>query len=209
MGNEKYTKKYSNYFDIGSGKYFESYEINLISRAELFDKKNGLLKNNTLTLVGEIRIVNKSNFVTDFAQSEDMDQLKKMFQGRSFTDLEIKVKDRSLKVHKVLLAASSSVLHERLLKLPEGSALELNDLDAEVAEEIINFIYDGKVKEMEKYSKELLMVSEQFDMKHLKKICEKHFFENLSFENVFETLKLSFKSKADELKEECLEFMEE
>jgi hypothetical protein len=135
--------------------------------------KNGLLKDNTLTLVGEIKIVNKSKFLVEVAEFEEVDQLKKMYQERSFTDLEIKVKDRSLKVHKLLLAANSSVLRQRLLELPEGSALELNDLDAEVAEEMINFIYDGKVKDMEKHSKELLIVSEQVkDIYHISPISK-------------------------------------
>jgi hypothetical protein len=174
----------------------------------LFDKKNGLLKNNTLTLAGKFKILNKSKFVVENSEPKEMDQLKKIFQERTFTDLEIKVKDRSLKVHKVLLAANSSALRQRLLELSDGSALELSDLDAEVAEEMINFIYDGKIKEMKKYSKELLTVSEQFGIKQLKKHCEKYLFENLTFENVFETLKLSIKYKAKELKEECLEFIE-
>jgi hypothetical protein len=203
LGNEKHTYSSSDIFDAEN----DNGGFNVISRAELFDKKNGLLKDNTLTLAGEIKIINKSKFVTDVAKSEEMDQLHQMYQERSFTDLEIKIKrrSRSLKVHKVLLAASSSVLRRRLLRLKEGSALELNDLDAEVAEEMINFIYDGKVKDMEKHSKDLLMASENFGMKHLKKYCEKHFFENLSIENVFETLKLSIEYRAYELKKECLE----
>jgi hypothetical protein len=203
LGNEKHTYSSSDIFDAEN----DNSGFNLISRAELFNEKNGLLKNNTLTLAGEIRILNKSKFVTDVAKSEEMDQLHQMYQERSFTDLKIKVKDRSLKVHKVLLAASSSVLRRRLLRLKEGTALELNDLDAEVAEKIINFIYDGKVKDMVKHSKELLMASEKFGMKHLKKYCEKYFFENLSIENVFETLKhsLSIEYRAYELKKECLE----
>jgi hypothetical protein len=180
----------------------------MIPRAELFDKKNGLLKDNTLTLAGEFKILNQSKFVTDVAESEEADQLKIIYQERSFTDLEIKVKDRSLKVHKVLLAASSSVLRQRLLELPEGSALELDDLDAEVAEEMVNFVYDRKVQEMEKYSKQLLIVSEKYGMKHLKKYCEKYFFENLSVDKVFETLKLSHHYEAYELKWECVSLID-
>ncbi len=167
-----------------------------------------MLKDNTLTLAGEIKIINKSKFLVENAESKEIDQLHQMYQERSFTDLEIKIKDRSLKVHKVLLAASSSVLRQKLLELPEGSALELNDLDAEVAEEMINFVYDGKVKDMEKHSKDLLMASQHYNMERLKKYCENYFFENLSIENTVETLKLSIKSDADELKEECLVFME-
>jgi hypothetical protein len=168
-----------------------------------------LLKDNTLTLAGEIKIVNKSKFVIEDKEFKEADQLHQIFHKRSFTDLEIKIKRRSLKVHKVLLAASSSVLRERLLKLRQDkNVLELNGLDFEVAEEMINFIYDGKVKDMEKHSKELLMVSERYGIERLKKFCEKHFFDNLSIENVFETLRLSIKSNGDELKKECLEFIE-
>jgi hypothetical protein len=207
LGNEKHTKSGNCNFD-GKNR-FDYCEINLISRAELFDKKNGLLKDNTLTLAGEIKIVNKSKFVVENLESKETDQLHQIYREKVLTDLEIKVKDRSLKVHKVLLAASSSVLRQRLLELPEGSALKLNGLDAEVAEEMINFIYDGRVKDMEKHSKELLVASEQYRMERLKKYCENYFFENLSDDNVFKTLKLSIKTKAEELKEECLEFMKE
>jgi hypothetical protein len=206
LGNEKHSKKSSYCFD--ADKFIDGHELQLISRAELFDEKNGLLKNNTLTLVGEIKIINKWKFIVEDAKFEEIDELHQIYQERSFTDLEIKVKDRSLKVHKVLLAASSSVLRERLLELKEGSALELNDLDVEVAEEMINFIYDGKVKDMEKYSKELLIASEKFGMKHLKKYCEKYFFENLSVDKVFETLKLSHHYKASELKKECVSLID-
>ncbi len=162
-GNERSTKSSSDLFDAEN----DNWGFNLISRAELFDKKNGLLKDNTLTLAGEFKILNKSKFVVEDAESTEADQLKKIYQERSFTDLEIKVKDRSLKVHKVLLAASSSILRKRLMKLKDKNVLELTGLDAEVAEEMINFIYDGKVKEMEKHSKELLIVSCSVSYSHL------------------------------------------
>jgi speckle-type POZ protein len=133
--------------------------------------------------------------------------LKKPFNQRCFTDLEIKIKNRSLEAHKVFLASSSSVLRKRLWKNQQSNVLELNDLDFEVAEQMINFVYDGKVERMEKYSKELLMVSEQYGMKHLKKYCEKYFFENLNVKNVFETLRLSIKYRALELRRECLDII--
>jgi hypothetical protein len=132
LGDKTHTKSCSYHFD-GKNR-FDYCEINVISRAELFDKKNGLLKDNTLTLAGEIKIVNKSKFVVENLELKKANQLHQIYREKVLTDLEIKVKDRSLKVHKVLLAASSSVLRQRLLKLKEGSALELGDLDAEVAE---------------------------------------------------------------------------
>ncbi len=123
-----------------------------------------------------------------------------------FTDLEVKVQEKSIKVHKILLIASSSIFAEKLRE--NQYVLELDDMEFQVAEELINFIYDGEVKDMEKYAKPLLETADKFGIKTLKVYCENFLCNNLCVLNAIGTLKLSAKCHAEELKEACVDFIQ-
>jgi speckle-type POZ protein len=202
-GIEKYTRSSDRVFqETGSGWGWRTF----ISRKNLFENENGLIKDNTLTLTGKFKFFNESKFVLEKAKSKDNERLNGIYQARSFTDLEIIVQGRTLKAHKALVAGSSFIFNFRLLSLEEN-VLELKDLEFEVAEEMIKFIYDGKVGEMEKYAKPLLEAADKFKMDRLKVYCEKFLYENLSIENAIETLKFSAKCNAEELKDESVDFI--
>jgi hypothetical protein len=62
---------------------------------------------------------------------------------------------------------------------------------------------------MEKYAKPLLAAADLLGMLHLKAYCEQYFYENLRLENVLETVKLTLDCNSGDLKEECLELIEE
>jgi hypothetical protein len=246
-GTEKNTKNLDRVF--GKTSFAWGWRT-FISQKDLFEKENGLIKENTLTLSGKFKFINESKFVLEKAKAKDNERLEQFFKGRNFTDLEIKIQGRSIKTHKVLLAASSPVLAIRLFdlaknqtaevanacgankkkknknkkrtgskkrgsfeyvkqtkNLPMSNVLEIDDLEFEIAEEMINFVYNGKVKDMEKYAKDLLKTGKRFLMDKLKTYCEKYLFENLSAENAIETLKLSAKCHAEELTDECFDFI--
>jgi speckle-type POZ protein len=177
-----------------------------ISREKLFNLENGLIKNNTLTLTGKVEVPSKNSkfWLTNLKISES-DELNNIFTKRLFTDLEVKVQEKSINVHKILLIASSSVLAEKLRD--NQNVLELDDMEFEVAEELINFIYDGKVKDMEKYAKSLLEAADMFGIKPLKIYCENYLLENLTVDNAIETLKCSAKCNTGMLKIECADFI--
>jgi speckle-type POZ protein len=141
----------------------------------------------------------------DQLKSKEARRLNILYEARVFTDITIKAQNRSIKAHKALLAACSPVLATQLLQDKNMKVLKLS-VDFELLEEMINFIYDGQVEDQEKIAK-LLAVADQFKMDRLKKYCEKNLFENLSVENAIDSLKLSDKHNAKQLKEECLEFI--
>jgi hypothetical protein len=179
-----------------------------ICRYDLFDKDNGLIKDGTLTLSGSFDFVSDSKFGLEKLISKESGRISDMFREKIFADLQLKVHEKSIKVHKVVLAASSSVLAESLQSLGENqNVLELEDVEFEVAEEMVNFIYDGTVKDMEKQAESLLEVADKFKINRLKAYCEKYFYENLCTLNAIETLKLSAKCHAQELKNECIRFI--
>jgi speckle-type POZ protein len=187
--------------ESGSGRGWPAF----ISRDDLFNKKNGLIKDGTLTLQIKFNFGNESKFVLAKSESKENDQRNDLFNKRLFTDLQLEVQGRSIKVHKVMLAASSPILAKKLHE--NQNILELKDLEFEIAEEMVNFIYDGKVRDMENYAERLFETADKFKMDRLKVYCEKYLFENLTIENAIETLKLSAKCNAEELKEESLDFI--
>ncbi len=230
LGTERYTRSTDQVFEkIKPGWGWPRF----ISRNDLFANKKRLIKDNTLTLNGTFEFINESKFVLEKGKSIENCRRDHLFNKRFFTDLEIKVQGRSIRTHKLLLASSSPVLGERLFNLAEtqnavhevsdetrqnkkragsdldknANILEIDDLEFEVAEEMIDFIYDGEVEDMEKYAKPLLEAAEEFKMAHLKIYCEKYLFEKLCIENAIETLKLSAKCHAEELKKECIDFI--
>jgi hypothetical protein len=141
------------------------------------------------------------------SKKHDNDALRELCRDGAFSDLEIKVQGKAIKAHKILLAAKSLVFAEKLCE--NQNVLELNGLEFEVAEQMINFIYDGKVRDMEKYAKPLLEAAEKFEIAQLQVYCEKYLYENLCVDNAIETLKLSAKCDSVELKNECADFIVE
>jgi hypothetical protein len=204
FGHERYTKNTDHVFVDENGWGWSQF----ISRNNLFKKENGYTKDKMLTLTGKYEFINQSGkFVLEKLKTKASEEINNLFNKRSFTDLELKIKEKVIDVHKVVLAANSSVLAESLLKLGKNqNFLELDDLEFEVAEEMVNFIYDEKIKDIENLEP-LLEVADRFKIDRLKVYCGKYFYENLNADNAIETLKLSGKCHAQELKNECIDFI--
>jgi speckle-type POZ protein len=176
-----------------------------ISRDDLFKKENQLIKDNALTLTGKFEFVNESKFVQKASKSKEFDKITDLFQKRSFTDFKIHIHDKSIKAHKILLAANSPMFAE---VVENQNYLRLHYFEFEVVEEMVNFIYDGKVSDMGRFAKPLLEVADKFKINRLKVYFEKYLYEDLWIENAIETLKLSAKCHAEELKDECIDFIQ-
>jgi speckle-type POZ protein len=115
-GAEKQTRSLNKIFGKTSFAWGWS---KFISRSDLFEKEKELIKDNTLTISGKFEFINESKFELEKAKAIDSERLEQFFKGRNFTDLEIKIQGRSIKTHKVLLAASSRVLAIRLFDLAQ------------------------------------------------------------------------------------------
>jgi speckle-type POZ protein len=204
-GIERYTANADTIFVEDSGWGWSDF----ISRADLFDKNSGLIKDNTLTLTGKFKFVKQSKFLLAKEKSKENAARDHLLNKRSLTDLEVKIQGETIRAHKLLVASSSSVLAKRLLKLEKDQhVLELEGLELDVAKKLFNFMYEGKVKNMEKYAEPLLEAADEFGIDRLKVYCGKYLFENLSVENAIEVLKLSEKWNAGELKDECVDFIQ-
>ena len=69
-----------------------------------------------------------------------------------------------------------------------NNIVNIEDAEPNVIEEMLRFIYTGKVKDMNLIACELLRISDKYCLEGLKSICEGTLCGNLSVENVLKIL---------------------
>ncbi len=200
-GIERHTKKLDHDFADNNSWGWTKF----ISRNDLFKRENGLIKNKTLIFSGKFKFINESKYLLAKAKSKESEVRDYLFNQRYFTDYEIQIQGKSIKVHKVVLAASSPMFASWIENRQYG--LKFDNLKFEIVQEMINFIYDGKVKEMGKYAPSLLKIADEFKIERLKVFCEKFLDGKLCTLNAIEILKLSARCNAEVLKNECIDFI--
>ncbi|XP_065226732.1 speckle-type POZ protein-like [Planococcus citri] len=141
------------------------------------------------------------------------DDLEYLLFNKQFSDAIVKVKGKEYPVFKGILAARSPVF-ERMFREDNGMLLEnttniveISDFSPEVIEEMLRFIYTGKVEKLEKLVNQLLHATDKYQLEGLMEICEDMLSKQLSKDNVINTLILAYNHNADWLKMEALQFI--
>jgi hypothetical protein len=81
------------------------------------------------------------------------------FRTKMFCDLTLKVGDKSIKANKLFLAEASRTFYRQLTQNEGRRQIEITDLSFEVAEQMIEFIYEDKIEDMARYAKDLLVAA--------------------------------------------------
>jgi hypothetical protein len=176
----------------------------------LFDPKKELLKNNTLTFSFKFSFEENDEISSDFCRKADKNALREIYKERKFTDVTLKFGSKSIRVHKTLLAACCSTFKKHFETLPTQSYFDYRDsgIEYEVAEKMIDFVYEEKIEDMEKYAKLLLETADKLGISHLKAYCKEYFHKTLNIKNAAETLKFSIDYHSVELNVLCHEFIQ-
>ena len=64
--------------------------------------------------------------------------------------------------------------------------VKIENIDSRVFQEILRYMYTGKVDGIDTIVKDLLVAADKYMLQGLKKICEEHFKKTLTNENIFE-----------------------
>ncbi|XP_065216090.1 speckle-type POZ protein B-like [Planococcus citri] len=150
---------------------------------------------------------NKSREILDSSLSYDLERL---FADKNFSDVTIQVKDREYHVYKGILAARSPVFDAMFrndMQENVTNVVKISDIGQDVFEEILHYIYCGKVKNLEKLVCEILPAAKKYDLKQLMILCEETLAEQLSKDNAIKILILAHTHHAVWLKTEALEFI--
>ena len=158
-------KDYHRFFHKAYGFYgFSKFvEINKLKSHEEI-----VLPNGTLTILVEL------NGVKDKPKDPTMclaDDLEKLTCNEDFSDVEIHCKDIRLKAHKAILASRSSVFQAMFTnpcKESQTGSVTINNMEPEVLQDLITFMYSCKVKKLEENVADLFIAADMYMMESLK-----------------------------------------
>ena len=121
-------------------------------------------------------------------------QMAKMLTNQTLTDVTLHVKDKEFKAHKVVLAAASPVFEAMFkegTKEHEDNYVNIEDIDSDVFDVFLRFIYSGQVDHLDEMCLDLLVAADKYDVQPLKEICVQHMTKNISVENAVDVLALA------------------
>ncbi|XP_073363517.1 BTB/POZ and MATH domain-containing protein 3-like [Aegilops tauschii subsp. strangulata] len=201
------TKKYRGY-----RKFIEKPKLKSLSQAN-----NGyLIIRCVLTVVKESRTeVNRNTAVVP--QSNLQDQLCQVWKDGQGADVTFSVGGQLFEAHRCLLAAWFLVFKAELfgpMKEKETQCIKIDDIDPEIFEALLHFIYTDSMLVDEHYKESkpaklhhLQVASDRYGLDRLKVMCESKLSECIDVETVATTLVLAEQHHCKDLKEACIEFM--
>jgi len=167
-----------------------------------------------ITLVGDDLIVGgNGTTLQDQDAAEAISRLSRdigsMFSTERFSDCIIASGDKEFPCHKFILSARSSVFeamfsHDTREHLQ--NRVDIKELDVKVVEDMIHYIYSGKVTELESKAVDLVTAAEMYDLKELKQMCATSLCNSIRKDNVLDMLVLADTFDLPELRRMSLEF---
>lgn len=190
---------------------------NFIRRDYVMDQNNGLLPNDTLTILCEIRACRGIINILGLSISEQLnapktqpDDFGALLESEEFSDVSIIVGCREFKAHKAILAARSPVflaMFKHDMKERHENIVEIRDIDERVMREMLRFIYAERVERIQEFANDLLAAAEKYSLEGLKIMCEEALCGKLTINNAADVLALADMYNADCLKTQVIHFL--
>ncbi|KAJ8669887.1 hypothetical protein QAD02_001146 [Eretmocerus hayati] len=139
----------------------------------------------------------------------EFDDFENLFVSGDFSDLTLIVGKQEYHVHKSILSARSPVFHAMFkhdMRENQENILNIPDVEPHVMEEILRYIYAGKVSHMDRLDSDLFLAADKYCITGLKNACETLIY-NLSLDNVGNALTLMDHCKTNKLAPVVLEFI--
>lgn len=134
----------------------------------------------------------------------------KMYKDESFKDIKFIVGDQVIMAHKAVLAAQSPVFKSMLTldtKEKRDNAVEIDDVDFEVFNAFVKFIYTEVIDDVGKFGMDLLMLTDKYDMQDLKSKCQNFLSESITEVNAVDYLIFADTHKCVTLKSNAITFV--
>ena len=126
-----------------------------------------------------------------------------------YTDVVIKCKDKTFDVHRVIIASQSSFFKSKLERWDtDDRSIDMSDLDPQIVEAIIKFMYAEKIPNIGTLAPDLLAASEQYQLSTLKKLCKKTLIKRLTDSSALFLLKLAISHNAHDLQAKVQEYID-
>lgn len=120
------------------------------------------------------------------------------------SDVVVVIGKEIFAAHKLVFSANSPVFHRMFsheMKDPVFDKLDVNDIQSEIFQELLRYMYTGSVNNLKSLAQGVLVAANKYQMEDLKLICEKFISKGLTVQNALDILHLSDKCEANLLKE--------
>ena len=171
------------------------------------DLMKNLLSNGNLKIIIKIRpfkCLPKPSEYTD-------KNFQSFLNNKSFSDVIFYVNGSEFPAHKVILASVSPVFSRMFsseMKENIRNQVEMTETDPDVFNEMLRYIYTGKVEDLSDVAFDLCELANKYDIIGLRTICEQCLVSHLSVENVIHVLELADRHNASFLKNECIAYID-
>ncbi|KFM72000.1 Speckle-type POZ protein B, partial [Stegodyphus mimosarum] len=136
--------------------------------------------------------------------------LRNLYKNGTSSDVNIVVGSKTFRAHKSVLCARSSVFARMFkTKMSESvkNEVEISDIEADIMDEFLLFIYTGNTEDTLSVTAERLYVAaDKYDVPALKKMCSSFLQSNLSVNNVCNVLQLASIHSDEDLYKSVFQF---
>lgn len=185
-----------------------------VERTFLRNYNYDYLPNDVLSIMCRIEIKQKGipallkkKVKTTWTLTADMNSL---LGSEENSDFQIIVGNKTFRVHKSILSARSpyfrAMFSHDMLENVENKVY-LDDMEEEVAEEMLKFIYTGGSPQLDKFADRLLVVAEKYGLEQLKELSELQMIDNLAVDSASLYLSTASQYNLVELKAACFDFI--
>jgi len=152
----------------------------------------------------------KKLVVESKCQSKLLQDLNSIFTTQHHTDVTVSCEDKEFQCHKNILTSRSSVFKTMLesnMKEKESGRVEIKDMNLEVFEDMLRYIYTSEAPNIDKHPEKLFAVADQYELQELKELCEVKLCSKLDLANCIDLLVLGDLHRASALKNVALKFV--
>jgi hypothetical protein len=183
---------------------FKQFKITESNSLKIFDK----VGENELTLRIDIEVI--SDKIQNKVNNNLLSNLKMLLTDEKFCDFKFVVQNEEFKAHKNILSIRSNVfaaMFENNMIEKNLNECKIDDIESDVFQELLSFIYTGKSAKIKSMARKLLIASEKYNISELKSICEGIIYNDLNSENAIESLLLADKYNAINLRDKIINFI--
>ncbi|KAI2798334.1 hypothetical protein BLOT_014994 [Blomia tropicalis] len=220
--------KNSNKDEIMNCKFEVSILIgNATNTKDIFGTCNKSTKLEKMLAVKDILVLNYSNLVSiNLIVNAQMTYLNEVFNSNfkeklvqdirnirdleTFSDLILESEDKHrIHVHKVVLAARSSVFFNELKEVSNQKFIMSIPYKREVVDAMLNYIYKGDISNIDNFANDLVKAANKYGLDELKEQCTQSLLKQININSAAELYHIADRCNLVQLKSKIIPFIEQ
>ena len=139
-----------------------------------------------------------------------LDYISNLWENKTLSDVTIKCDEKTIEAHTLILASGSPVLAAMFhndFKENRERVVEIRDLNHQVVESLVRYIYTGDVDLENEDAADLMVAADKYEVDSLKEECTLFLSNNVTIDNASRYLVLSHLHNSIILQRATLKFM--